>query len=117
MCFVNQSICSGCNSITETPTPKKPSALNPDVLQHGCSGKKVVVDTERTGPESCIHCYNERYVEIQRKWETRGEAFTNKARKNGYTPAQIESLRARTKREMKKEVMRLDQEWEKMWCA
>lgn len=117
MCFVNQSICSGCDTITETPTPKKPYALTPDVLQYGCSGTKVVVEIEHTGPEFCSHCYNERYVKIQKKWERKEEFCMNKARKEGYTPPQVECLRGRVKQELAKEVMSLDQEWEKMWSS
>lgn len=117
MCFVNQSICSGCETITETPTPKEPCALTPDVLQWGCNGTKIVVEVEHTGPEFCSHCYNMRYVAIQKKWERREVACLNKVRKQGYTSPQVESLRGSLKQEMDNEVMILDQEWEKMWCA
>ena len=117
MCFVNQSICSGCTAITESPTPKRPCALTPDILQYGCNGKKVVVEIEHTGPEFCSNCYNKIYVEIQKKWERKEEACTKKARKHGYTAGQIESLKKSVKQQMKNEVMGLDHEWEKMWCA
>lgn len=117
MCFVNQSICSGCETITETPTPKKPCALTPDILQYGCNGTKVVVEIEHTGPEFCSHCYNMRYVAIQKKWERKEGAYTKKARKQGYTSSQVDSLRESVNQEMQSEVMKLDQEWEKMWCA
>lgn len=117
MCFVNQSICSGCSYITETPLPKKPCTLTPDVLQYGCNGKKVVVEIEHTGPEFCSICYNKSYVEIKKKWERKEEACTDKARKQGFTPAQVESLREGVKQGMRNEIMRLDQEWEEMWSA
>lgn len=117
MCFVNQSICSGCQIITETPTPKQSCALTPDILQYGCSGTKVVVKVERTGPEFCSHCYNQRFVDIKKKWEKKEESCTNKASKQGYKPTQVEALRESLKRGMKMEIMRLDQEWEKLWCA
>lgn len=51
------------------------------------------------------------------KWERREEACTNKAKKAGYTPAQVEVLRGRVKREMKKEIVNLNEEWEDMWSA
>lgn len=117
MCFVNQSICTGCNTITETPAPKAPCDLTPDVLQRGCAGKKVVLQIEHTGPEFCTHCYYRRYVEIKMKWERREEACANKAKKHGYSSMRVEALRGRVKREMKKEIVSLDEEWEEMWLA
>ena len=116
MCFVNQSICAGCNTIIETPTPKEPSDLTPDVFQHGCTGTKVVVEIEHTGAESCSHCYNKRFIAIKMKWERKEEACTNKAKKQGYTATRIESLRESVRQGMKMEIVSLDEEWERMWC-
>lgn len=76
-----------------------------------------MVKIEHTGPEFCTYCYYRRYVEIKMKWERREEACTNKAKKHGYTPAQVEVLRGRIKREMKKEIVNLDEEWEDMCSA
>ena len=76
-----------------------------------------MVKIEHTGPEFCIHCYNQRYVEIQKKWEKKEKARTKKARTHGYTPAQVESLREILRSGMKRDILRLDQEWEEMWCA
>ena len=117
MCFVNQSICSGCTTVTETPTPKKPCTRTPDVLQYGCNGKKVVVMVEHTGPEFCLSCYNNELLKIQKKWDQRQQVNTTKAKKQGYTLSQAESLNGKAKQEMSKEVMRLNEQWEKLWCA
>ena len=117
MCFVNQSICLGCTTITETPAPKQPCARTPDVLQHSCQGEKVVVAVEHTGPEFCLNCYHNELLEIRKKWEQREEACTRKAKKHGYKPSQADSLSASVKQELSKDIMRLDQMWEKMWCA
>ena len=117
MCFVNQSICSGCTTITEIPTPKKPCAYTPDVLQHGCNGKKVVVEIQHTRPEFCLGCYNKELVKIQQKWERVEKAYMMKAMRQGYASSQVDSLKVIVKREMMNEVMRLDQEWEQMWRA
>lgn len=51
------------------------------------------------------------------KWDRKEEAFVKWARKQGHVPAQVESLRERVRYEMKNEITRLDQEWEKMWYA
>ena len=56
-------------------------------------------------------------MEIQKKGERSEEACISGARARGYTPAQVESLRKRARRDMQKEVARLNQEWEEMWCA
>ena len=114
MCFVNQSICSGCETVTETPTPKKPSARCPDVLQYGCSGKKEVVKVERTGPEFCTYCYFTRHEEIKKKWEGKVEAVV---KQEGVTPAQVDEVRRSCVQRMEEEVVLLDREWEKMWTA
>ena len=74
-----------------------------------------MVEIEHTGPEFCLNCYNKRYVEIKMKWDRKEAAFTKWARKQEYTPAQVESLRARVRQEMKNEIIRLEQEWEEMW--
>ena len=117
MCFVNQSICSGCKTITETPTPKQPCARTPDILQHGCPGDKVVVAVEHTGPEFCLNCYNNELLNIRKKWEHKEEVCTRKAKKQAYKPSQADSRSASVKQEMSKEIMKLDQKWEKMWRA
>lgn len=117
MCFVNQSICSGCKTVTETPAPKQPCARTPDVLQHGCPGQKVVVAVEHTGPEFCLNCYNNELLNIRKKWEKIEAVFRKEAKKRGYTPSQADSQSASVKQAMSSEIMRLDQKWEKMWCA
>ena len=117
MCFVNQSICSGCTTITETPTPKRPCASVPDVLQHGCNGRKAVVEVEHTSPEFCLNCYSNELLKIQKKWERREDICAEKAEKQGYSTPQVDSLRSSVRQEMKNEVSRLDREWEKMWCT
>ena len=117
MCFVNQSICSGCAAITETPTPKKPCASTPDVIQHGCSGQKVVVEVEHTGPESCLSCYYNELLKIQRKWETEEKISMDRAKAQGSVATQAMLLIKGAKREMLEDITRLDEEWEKMWCA
>ena len=114
MCFIDQSICLGCTTITETPTPKKPCSLTPDVLQHGCNGTKVVVKLAYTGPEHCLHCYSNQLLKIQKKCEERQEVCLTKAKKYGYTATQADSLRAAVEQQMKNEIIKLDQEWEKM---
>ena len=75
-----------------------------------------MVAVEHTGPEFCLNCYNNELLEIRKKWEQREKVCTRKAKRYGYTPSQADSLIASVKQEMSKEIMRLDQEWEKMWC-
>ena len=76
-----------------------------------------MVEIEHTGPEFCSHCYYKKYVEIKMKWDKKEEAFVRWARKQGYVSAQVESLRERVRHEMKNEITKLDQKWEKMWYA
>ena len=71
---------------------------------------------ERTGPELCLHCYNKELLKIQKKCEDRQEVCLTKAKKYGYTVTQVDSLRATVEQQKKNEIMRLDQEWEKMLC-
>ena len=76
-----------------------------------------MVAVEHTGPELCLNCYNNELLEIRKKWEHREKVCTRKAKKHGYKPSQVDSLIASVKQEMSKEIMRLDDKWEKMWCA
>ena len=115
MCFVNQSICSGCRIITETPTPKKPCTQTPDVLQHGCNGAKVVVEIEHTTPEFCSHCYKARIEQIKQYGQKREKELISEMKKHRYTPLQKELLMKRMEQEVIEELWKLDREWEKMW--
>ena len=76
-----------------------------------------MVAVEHTGPEFCLNCYNKELLEIRKKWERREAACRRKAKKHGYKSSQADSLSASVKQEMSKEIMRLDQKWEKMWRA
>lgn len=56
-------------------------------------------------------------MEIRRVFGEKRGLRIRKAKKQGHTPEQIDSLEAEVEYEMKKEVRKLDQEWEKKWCA
>lgn len=116
MCFVDRSICSDCKTVTETHTPKKLCARTPDVRLRGCEGK-VVVDVEHTTSEFCVNCYHQKLVEIRRVYGEQRVSRVRTAKKQGYTPSQIDSLKAEVEHEMNSEVGKLDHEWEKKWCA
>ena len=76
-----------------------------------------MVAVEHTGPECCLKCYNNEFLNIRKKCEQREEKCIKRAKKHGYKPSQADSLIASVKQEMNKEIMRLDQKWEEMWCA
>ena len=115
MCYINQSICAGCKTITETPTPMTPCLHIPDVLHPCCVGTKCIVNIEYTKPEFCLTCYNKELVSIQKKWEKKEAVHTSKAKIQGYSSAKIGSMRRALKRDMSNEIAKLNQEWEKMW--
>ena len=77
----------------------------------------MVIKVEHTIPEFCLKCYNNKLMKIEKKWEERAKVYALKAKKQGYNLSQAESLGARVREEMKKDVMKLDQKWEKMWSA
>lgn len=76
-----------------------------------------MVDVEHTTSEFCLNCYNQKLMEIRRVFGEKRVFRIRKAKKQGHTPSQIDSLTAEVEHEMKREVGKLDQEWEKKWCA
>ncbi len=115
MCYMNQSICIGCSHATSTPV-RRLSAHTPDLLHKICSGRNdVVCHTRHHGTEFCIFCYANKLRAIEAQFTFKERVEVETGRLLGFGRGQLEQVRRTLRREWKREVRRLDVEWEGMW--
>ena len=117
MCYSNQSICIGCSHITTTPV-RHHSARTPDLLHKVCSGKSdIVCHTRHHSIEFCVFCYRDKLSAIEAQFAVKERVEVEKAKLLGYGKGQLEEVRRALRKEWRREVRRLDVEWEGMWSA
>lgn len=117
MCYMNQSICVGCSHVTTTPV-RQISARTPDLLHKLCSGKDdVVCHTRHHTIEFCIFCYHDKLLAIEAQFIFKKRVEMEKGRLLGFGKAQLAEVRKTLWREWRREIRKLDVEWEGMWCG
>lgn len=117
MCYMNQSICIGCSHTISTPVPRH-SARTPDLLHKICSGRNdVTCRTRHHSIEFCIFCYDNKLNAIEAQLTFKERVEVEKGRLLGFGKAQLEEVRRMLWWEWRREVRRLNVEWEGMWSA
>ncbi|CAF9924035.1 hypothetical protein IMSHALPRED_006065 [Imshaugia aleurites] len=117
MCYMNQSICIGCAHTLTTPV-RHHSPRTPDLHHKICSGRNdVVCRTRYHSIEFCLLCYEEKLRAIQAQFVFKERVELGKGRLLGFGQGQLEEVRSSLRKEWRREVRRLDVEWEGMWCV
>lgn len=115
MCYMNQSICIGCSHTISTPV-RRLSARTPDLLHKVCSGRNdVVCHTRHHSIEFCLFCYSNKLKAIEAQFVFKERVEFQKGRLLGFGQGQLEEVRRTLGREWRREVRRLNVEWEGMW--
>lgn len=115
MCYMNQSICIDCSHTISTPV-RRLSARTPDLLHKICSGRNdVVCHTRYHSIEFCLFCYGNKLKAIEARFTFRQRVEVERGRLLGFGKGQLEEVRRTLRREWRREVRRLDVEWEGMW--
>ena len=115
MCYMNQSICIGCSHVIYTPV-RRLSARTPDLLHKICSGRNdVVCHTRHHSIEFCVFCYENKLMAIEAQFTFKERVEVEKGRLLGLGKGQLEEIRKTLRREWRREVRRLNVEWEGMW--
>ena len=115
MCYLNQSICIGCSHTITTPV-RHFSPRTPDLFHKICSGRNdVVCHTRYHRIEFCLFCYENKLRAIEAQFVFKERVEVEKGRLLRFGNGQLEEVRRSLRREWRREVRRLDVEWEGMW--
>lgn len=117
MCYMNQSICIGCSHTIYTPV-RRLSTRTPDLLHKICSGRNdVICHTRHQSIEFCVFCYDNKLKAIEAQFTFKERVEVEKGRLLGFGKAQLAEVQKALRREWRREVRRLNVEWEGMWSV
>ena len=117
MCYMNQSICVGCAHTLTTPV-RHHSQRTPDLLHKICSGRNdVICHVRHHSIEFCVFCYERKLRVIEARFVLKERVEVEEGLLLGFGRGQLEQVRRRLGREWRREVRRLNVEWEGMWSV
>ncbi|CAF9913996.1 MAG: hypothetical protein ALECFALPRED_009202 [Alectoria fallacina] len=117
MCYMNQSICIGCSHTLTTPV-RRLSPHTPDLLHKVCSGRNdVVCRTRHHSIEFCLFCYENKFRAMEAQFAFKERVELEKGRLLRFGTGQVDEVRKTLSKEWRREVRRLNVEWEGMWSV